>query len=415
MGGCVRDRLLGLEPHDYDICTSARSEQIKQVFSTLRVIETGIKHGTVTVLSDNEPVEVTTFRTDGEYKDCRHPESVSFSDSITDDLSRRDFTVNAMAYSEKAGVIDPFDGKNDLQQKLLRCVGEPEKRFGEDALRIIRGLRFCSAYGLRCEEKTASALHSCKSLLKNVSAERIYAELKRLLCGDCGYVLREFYDVFAEIIPEIAACHGFLQHSRYHDRDVWEHTVSAVESVPPVFHLRLTMFLHDLGKPACFKMEDGIGHFKGHGAVSKSIAQRVMSELHSDSLTAQKVIFLVARHDMPMTAEPAVVKRQLGKFGEENYFDLLNVHIADDCAKAPAYRGRIEIYKEAQRLAQKLIDENGCFSLKNLAVNGNDLIKAGFSGREIGKGLEMLLEAVIDGKCENCREKLLEYLAQLNS
>lgn len=410
VGGCVRDMILGLVPHDYDICTSALPEQTINVFSEQRVIETGFKHGTVTVISEGEPVEITTFRTDGEYKDGRHPEAVSFTSDIADDLSRRDFTVNAMAYSKKTGVIDLFGGKEDLRNKIIRCVGEPKKRFEEDALRILRCLRFCSTYGFKCEEKTAKAIHDCNKLLKNVSAERIFAELQRLLCGSCGYVLREFYDVFAEIIPEIYDAYGFRQYSRYHDRDVWEHIVSSVESIPPVFHLRFAMLLHDLGKPSCCKMEDGVGHFKGHAAVSTSIARRAVEELRCDSLNAEKICFLVEKHDLPMTDDPKLIKRQLNKFGEENYFDLLKVHIADDMAKASHCRERIKIYNNACEIAKKIIAENDCFSLKKLAVNGNDMINAGYSGAQIGKMLQMLLEAVIDGKCANNRENLLKYL-----
>ena len=410
VGGCVRDRLLGLEPHDYDICTSALPEQTKAVFSEEKVVETGLKHGTVTVIWDNEPIEITTFRTDGEYKDGRHPESVTFTADIREDLSRRDFTVNAMAYSGKSGVVDLFGGQEDLRNKIIRCVGDPVKRFEEDALRILRCLRFCSVYGFNCEENTAKAVHDCKELLKNVSAERVLSELQRLLCGNCGYVLREFYDVFAQIIPEIADCYGFLQHSRYHDRDVWEHIVSSVENAPPVFSLRFTMLLHDLGKPSCCKIENGVGHFKGHAVVSTAIARRVVDKLHCDSLNAEKICFLVEKHDVPMTDEPKLIKRQLNKFGVDNYFDLLQVHTADDMAKAPQYRGRIKIYNNAREIARKIIEENDCFSLKKLAVNGNDMINAGYIGAEIGKALQMLLEAVIDGKCENNRENLLKYL-----
>ena len=410
VGGCVRDRLLGLEPHDYDICTSALPEQTSTVFAGQKVVEIGFKHGTVTVISKGEPVEITTFRTDGEYKDGRHPQSVFFTTDLSEDLSRRDFTVNAMAYSRKTGVVDLFGGREDLQKKVIRCVGEPQKRFEEDALRILRCLRFCSTYGFKCEEKTADAVHHCKKLLKKVSAERIFAELKRLLCGNCGYILREFYDVFAEIIPEISDAYGFLQYSRYHDRDVWEHIVSSVESISPVFHLRFTMLLHDLGKPSCCKMEDGVGHFKGHAVVSTSIARRVVEELRCDSLNAEKICFLVEKHDLPMTDEPKLIKRQLNKFGEENFFDLLKVHIADDMAKAAHCRERIKVYNNACEIAKKIIAENDCFSLKKLAVNGNDMISAGYRGNEIGKALQTLLEAVIDGNCENNRESLLKYL-----
>lgn len=412
VGGCVRNPLMGLDSSDYDITTSALPEETKSVFSDMRIIETGIKHGTVTVLSEGNTAEITTYRTDGVYTDRRRPNSVSFTQSLKEDLARRDFTVNAIAYSGKRGFVDLFEGERDIEQGVLRCVGKAEKRFDEDALRIMRGLRFMSVYGLKPDKETDCALHNKKDLLKDISPERINAELCKLLCGRAEYlhkVLTEYYDVFSVIIPEIENCHGFEQRTHYHNLDVWEHTVAAVCAVEPVLRLRLAMLFHDLGKPACYGF-DGEGHFRGHGAVSASICERVMSELRFDNETFKKVLFLVRRHDMVMQNEPSVIKKQLGRFGEEGYFDLLKVHIADDSAKAAEVRGRIEGYRQAVETAQKIIREQECFSLKSMALNGYDIMKMGYLGKEVGLALEFLLNSVIEGKCVNEAEALKEFL-----
>lgn len=422
VGGCVRNPLMGLEVSDYDITTSALPEETKAVFSDMRIIETGIKHGTVTVLSKNSQdnseyntAEITTYRTDGLYTDRRHPESVTFTRSLEEDLARRDFTVNAIAYSDRRGIVDLYGGLKDIENNVLRCVGRAEKRFQEDALRIMRGLRFMSVYGLKPDEETDAAFHSQKELLKCVSPERINAELCKLLCGRSEYlseVLKRYYDVFAVFIPEINDCYGFEQHTHYHCFDVWEHTAEAVCGVEPVVRLRLAMLLHDLGKPACYSFYNGEGHFKGHAAVSGSICERVMSELRFDSETHKRVLFLVQRHDMVMLNDPAVIKKQLGRFGEEGYFDLLKVHIADDSAKAAVAQGRIEGYRQAEETAQKIIRDRECFSLKALALNGNDVMKSGYRGREVGIVLDFLLNSVIEEKCANNSEALIQFLTQ---
>lgn len=415
VGGCVRNALLGIETHDYDITTSALPEEIKRVFSGMRFVETGIKHGTVTVISDEITAEITTYRTDGIYEDRRHPQSVTFTASLEEDLSRRDFTVNAIAYSEKRGIIDLFNGTLHLQEGLLCCVGEAEKRFDEDALRIMRGLRFMAEYGFRPDDKTSAALHEKKELLNEISAERINNELSRLLCGNSdflSYVLREYWDIFAVLVPEIADCHGFEQHTHYHDRDVWEHTIAAVCSIEPVLHLRLTMLLHDLGKPAAYTFYNGAGHFKGHGEISADICRRTMNKLRFDSETFRKTLFLIERHDMVMTDDAILIKKHLNRFGSELYFDLLKVHIADDMAKSPAARERIGTYHSAAEAAGKIISENDCYSLKNLDVNGHDIVRLGFAGKSIGLALDFLLNAVIEGKCPNEKIILCDYLEQ---
>ena len=413
VGGCVRNALMGMDSHDYDITTSALPEDIERVFSDMRVIETGIEHGTVTVVSDEITAEITTYRTDGEYVDRRHPQSVTFTSKLEEDLSRRDFTVNAIAYSEKRGIVDLFDGIGHLRKGTLCCVGEAEKRFDEDALRIMRGLRFMSVYGFKPDKKTSAALHEKKELLREISAERINSELSRLLCGDPDYllqVLREYWDIFAVLIPEIADCHGFEQHTHYHDRDVWEHTIAALCSIDPVLHLRLTMLLHDLGKPSAYSFYDGAGHFKGHGAISADICRRTMGKLRFDNETSRKTLFLIERHDMVMTDDPVLIKKHLNRFGSELFFDLLKVHIADDTAKSPDAQNRIAMYRSAEKTAQQIICENDCYSLKNLAINGNDIKELGFVGKEIGEALNFLLYAVIEGNCPNEKNILIDYL-----
>lgn len=410
VGGCVRDELLGKRPFDYDIATSALPDETKSVFSNRRLIETGIKHGTLTLMADEGAVEITTFRVDGEYSDSRHPESVCFTRNLSDDLSRRDFTVNAMAYSEKAGIVDIFGGKEDLENRLIRCVGEAPKRFDEDALRIMRALRFSASCGFEIEEKTALAIRSKKELLKNISGERIATELNKLLLSDCTGVLREFYDVFSVIIPEISSCVGFEQHSQFHDKTVWEHIVSSVGAIEAELPLRLCMLFHDLGKPSCYTNENGTGHFKGHAAVSTEIARRVMRELHYDNKTLNHVVFLVEHHDMRLCDDRRLIKKWLSRFGEEAFFDLVKVHIADDSAKTPECKNRIGFYKKIEDIAREIIEEGDCLSIKSLDIDGNTLVSLGFEGKEIGDALRMLLEAVIAEKCPNEREYLVKYL-----
>lgn len=413
IGGCVRNSLMGIPVSDCDITTSALPSETERVFSDMKVVETGLKHGTVTVISEEGEAEITTFRTEGGYKDFRHPDNVTFTKSIEEDLARRDFTVNAIAYSPSKGIVDLYGGIEDLKNNTLRCVGDPEKRFEEDALRIMRGLRFISSYGFKPDDKTAAAFHSKKHLLHEISAERINAELCKLLCGNPKYlegVLTEYQDVLSVLIPEIAACQGFSQNTHYHNRDVWQHTVAAVCAIEPKDYLRLAMLLHDLGKPACYQFYNGEGHFKGHAAISADICQKTLANLRFDNETSKKVLFLVERHDMPIKNDPILIKKHLSRFGIDLYLDLIKVHIADDMAKAEIAQGRIAGYNEAAETARQIIAEKDCFSLKDLALNGNDIKEMGFKGREIGKALDLLLEGVIEGKCSNSPEELRLYL-----
>ena len=413
VGGCVRNYLLGIEPKDYDVTTSARPEEILTVFDGMRVIETGIKYGTVTVISDGMPVEVTTYRVDGDYSDNRRPDSVCFTTKLAEDLRRRDFTVNAMAYNPRTGIVDVFGGHDDLRRGVLRAIGDPDERFNEDGLRILRALRFASCYGLKIEENTALSVHRNRRLLGNIAGERIAAELNRIICGDCGDVLREYCDVIAVFLPEIMACKGFEQHTKYHNRDVLEHIITTVTAIEPELHLRLTMLLHDIGKPLYFTMgEDGIGHFKGHAEGSKVIAQDFLHRLKYSNVISEKVVQLVMTHDVFIENRENLIKRYLNRYGRDMFFDMIKVHIADDKGKAPEFGGRIKIYEAAAETAKQIIARNDCFSLKQLAVNGNDIKSLGYKGAEIGEKLSFLLELVTDNKCENSKEALLGVLEE---
>ena len=409
VGGCIRDLILGIEPKDYDVTTNAKPDEIKEVFSDYKIIDTGIRFGTVTVLSDSEPIEITTYRIDGEYNDNRRPDNVTFTTLLAEDLKRRDFTINAIAYNPNVGIVDLFNGQEDLKNGLLRAIGNPVDRFNEDGLRIMRALRFSSTYGLKIESLTSEAIHNCKNLLCNIAVERIASEFNRLICGKCEYVLRDFHDVFSVFIPEIAKCVGFEQHTKYHNRDVYEHIIATVTAIKPIKHLRLAMFFHDIGKPYYYTIDsDGIGHFKGHAKGSCEIAERFLKGFKYDNETINAVLELVRNHDIVLENNKKTIKRYLNKFGSNLFIDIIYVHIADDLGKAREYQNRIRLYQEIIKTVDEIIAENQCFSLKNLAVNGNDMIELGFKGKAIGEVLNKLLNKVIDGDCTNNRELLLK-------
>ncbi len=412
VGGCVRDMLRCNTPSDFDITTSALPHEIKKVFSENRCVDTGIAHGTVTVLVEGEPFEVTTFRTDGEYKDSRHPESVTFTSAVENDLSRRDFTVNSMAMSKDGEVTDLFGGREDLESRIIRCTGEPVKRFGEDALRIMRALRFASVLDFEIEKKTADAIHEKKELLLGISAERVFAELKKLLCGKAVFrILTDFSDVICTVIPELLPCVALEQRNKYHIYDVYTHTAKAVESAPQDVTLRLTMLLHDVGKPSCMTEDtDGTRHFKGHQKVSSEIAEKVLARLHSDTATKQAVCRLCELHDMDIVPSEKAVKRLFMKLTGDEIKNLCHVRIADNMAQSPAFPERRKEAAEIMRIAEKIIADGECVTLKDLKINGNDLKAAGFKGKEIGEILKNLLEKVIDGEIENDRKTLLRSI-----
>lgn len=410
VGGCVRDSLLGVQPKDWDVCTSARPEEMAQVFADCHVVETGLKHGTLTVVLEHEPYEVTTFRVDGAYTDHRHPDGVTFVTDVREDLARRDFTVNAMAYHPEEGVIDAFGGMEDLRAGVIRCVGDARTRFNEDALRILRALRFAATYGFTIEEETAAAIHALKHTLQGVAMERIRVEISKLLMGKaCGAILRDYADVLAVPLPELAPMFGFRQHTPFHRYDVWEHTIRAVEAVPPMEELKLAMLLHDAGKPHVFTMdENGVGHMKGHAKRSVVLAEAALSRLRVDNATHALVLTLVEHHDCPLTWDERMIRRRLNQFGENTLRLLIEMQRGDAYGKGTETPEDIEAdYRTALSAVEAVLAQNPCVTLKQLAVGGRDMAALGLKGPQIGAMLGELLSAVIDGALPNERKALL--------
>ncbi len=418
VGGCVRDLLMGKTPDDEDITTNATPDEVIEAFRGFHVVETGLKHGTVTVMLKGTPFEITTYRTESAYSDGRHPDKVCFTRSLEDDLARRDFTVNSIAYNPKTGLKDPFGGEQDIRDGILRCVGTPEKRFTEDSLRILRGMRFASVLGFEIEDETAKAMHNCTPLLKNVSAERCLVEITKMLCGkNIREVLVKYIDILAFVLPELGGMKGFNQHNFHHIYDVLEHTAVVVENTPSIPHMRLAALFHDCGKPDCFSFdENGVGHFYGHASISAKKANTALHRLKSDNATRQKVVQLIKIHDTPIEASERIVKRRLRSLGDETFFELIALQRADNLGQNPEYHIRRKTYDRLEQLAREIIASEECFSLKDLAVDGRDLIGIGMQGREIGYTLNMLLDAVIDGRVENERNALMRYVNKdLNS
>ena len=415
VGGCVRDSLLGIKPHDWDITTSATPDQVKSVFESLEAYDTGIKHGTITLRgTDRQMYEVTTFRVDGLYTDNRHPESVSFVTDVKEDLARRDFTMNAIAYNPDTGLVDPFGGQQDIKDCMIRCVGDPNERFKEDALRILRALRFSSVFNFEIAESTSEAVINNRALLLNVSAERVYSELTKLICGQNVYdVLSEYEPVITFVIPELRPCVGFNQCSRWHQYDVYDHMVHAVDSYPigdPV--IRFALLLHDIGKPQTFCLdEQGRGHFPDHNIAGAELSRKILTGLKADSLTRDTVARLVMLHDTRIEPERVPVKKFLSLHGVTETRQLLDVQMADNLAQTgPGRPERLREIVNAQQLVDDIIDKGECFCLKDLAVNGDVLVNEldMKSGREVGAMLDHLLMAVIEERIPNDREALMD-------
>ena len=411
VGGCVRDSLLGLTPKDWDICTSALPQEVEALFADVHLVETGLKHGTVTLMLHHVPYEVTTFRTEGTYTDHRHPDSVTFVASVEEDLSRRDFTVNAMAYHPEEGLVDVFRGREDLEGKRIRCVGQPRERFGEDALRILRGLRFAACYGFVVEEETAAAMREMAGDVRRVAGERIRVEMEKLLCGrEAEAILRAYGDVITEVLPSLRPMVGFDQRTPWHRYDVWEHSIRAVAAIAPEPLLRWVMLLHDAGKPAAFSLDEkGTGHAYGHQQVSAGIAADLFDRMHFDNGTRDRALLLIEKHDIPMAPEEKLLKRQLNQYGEEAVRQLIAVHAADEKAKGTGVRGDQDAWsREMTEALDRLLAEAPCFTLAALAVKGGDLMALGMPpGKRLGETLRQLLEAVMDGRVPNEREALL--------
>lgn len=422
VGGCVRDMLLSeidnrVEPHDWDICTSAKPDEMKMAFSGHRTIDTGLKHGTITVLMPDGQYEVTTYRIDGTYSDGRHPDFVAFTNSITEDLSRRDFTINAMAAAidedgSATGIIDPFGGKDDLVRKRLRCVGEPTARFDEDALRILHAIRFASRLGLEIDRATHEAMLDRRSLLQRISVERIMDELGKILLTDLGWdYLRKYRDILIEILPEIRPCVDFAQHNPWHCYDVFDHILISVGKAPMDLTMRMTMLLHDIGKPAAASTDEaGIDHFYGHPEISAEMAESILSRLHCSNQLIHDVTELVRYHDVEVSPSARTMRRLLNKLGEEQLKRLIQVKRADTAAQSEMARERkLAELDQSEELLNQILVQQQAFSLRDLAISGKDLLDQGIApGPELGARLQRALDAVIDGTAENEREALLE-------
>ncbi len=416
VGGCVRDSLLSRPPHDYDAATSARPEEILSACRRWRCLDVGIRHGTVTVLADGLPVEVTTFRREGRYSDHRRPDQVAFTHSLEEDLARRDFTVNAMAWGSE-GLIDPFGGRADLEQGVVRCVGEPDRRFEEDALRVLRGLRLAAQLSFSLCPDTAAALRRHVPQLSFVAWERISAEWIRLLCAPAaGDVLLAFPEAAVQVLPELGPCVGFDQRNPHHCWDVYTHSVKALEQVAPVPALRLAALLHDAGKPAVFTLDaTGTGHFYGHPRVSAELARDALTRLRLDTALRERAVLLVERHHLPVEGGRSWTGRWFSRLGEEAFFQLLELKRADALACAPGEPDGLAHLEQAAEEARALLAQRPCLTLKELAVNGRDALAAGLEGPAIGRALHSLLEQVAEGKLPNRREDLLPLLRQGDS
>ena len=412
VGGCVRDLLRGMEPHDWDICTSALPEKTEQCFAGWRVIETGLKHGTVTVLVEGEPYEITTYRTEGPYSDSRRPDFVRFVPNLEKDLARRDFTMNAIAMDLHGNLRDPYGGGADIKVGLIRCVGEPDRRFREDGLRVMRALRFAAAFGYDIEERTTQAVHKNRAALDHVAAERINAELCKLLVGKgAGSILQQYPDVFCRFWPQLGPLVTLEQNDPWHCWGGWEHTIHAVEAAPADVTLRLAMLLHDIGKPSCKSTDEkGIDHFYGHPAISAQMAEQMLRALKFDNKTRERVVLLVERHDAQLPPRSQVIRRWLNRLGPEAFFQLLEVKQADNVGQAPEkVKSCLVELEEIRAKAERVLLEGQCLTLKDLAVNGRDVIAAGIApGPEVGRVLEGLLEQVLSGEIPNERETLLD-------
>lgn len=411
VGGAVRDSLEGVVPQDFDLCTPSLPEETEKILSDMKIVETGIKHGTVLVITGGHEVEITTFRSDGKYSDGRHPDDVIFVKNLEDDLARRDFTVNAMAYSPEDGLIDCFGGKRDLEDGILRCVGKPDVRFSEDGLRIMRALRFMSVKGYQPDQATDEAIRRCRQMLGKVAYERIDAELLKFLTGDRAAKLLDSYrNIFAEIIPELRHMFGFDQKSPYHNRDVWHHSLTALDAIRPDPVLRLTMLLHDIAKPEVYtEDETGRGHFKGHQAAGAVMAENILRRMKFSNEIVNTVTELIRDHDMKIQPVKPMVRRALVKLGTEKLDMLLDIQEADSAGKREKYaEASAQRISAVRQMINEIIADGDCISLRDLAVNGDDLKGAGIlDGKTIGMALSGLLDDVINDRLPNEKQALL--------
>ncbi len=411
VGGAVRDLLMGKAPSDYDIATDAAPREVKALFP--HTIDTGIKHGTVTVVENKIGYEVTTYRTESGYRDMRRPDSVKYVDTLEEDLKRRDFTINAMAYNPKHGLVDIFGGVHDMESKIVRCVGNAEDRFKEDALRMIRAVRFSACLGFELEESAVRAVRKCAVLIKNVSAERILGELNKILLCDYPARIGLLYEtgLMRYIIPELCDCFGTLQNNKYHIYNVGEHILKAVENTPNDLILRWAALLHDVGKPVCLSCDsNGINHFYGHHRESVRIAEDILHKLRMDRESIREILILIENHDVRIDMHPAPVKRMLARTGEDLFLKLLLLQEADNRAKNPKYLDeKLTKLHTVYNQYMRIIAEGQPYQTSQLLINGRDLIKLGFrTGREIGDTLKILLDEVVIDPSLNKRDYLMK-------
>lgn len=409
VGGCVRDSLLGLTPQDYDLCTAATPEEIKAVFSGRRLVLAGEKHGTVAVAADGGLIEITTFRTEGGYRDSRHPDWVRFVPDIETDLLRRDFTVNAMAYSPTRGLADPWGGQADLRNRVLRAVGDPESRFTEDALRILRGVRFAVRYGLTPEPATEKAMNALAPRMDQLAPERVFSELCKLISLVSAEDLHRFAPILGQILPELQATFGFQQHSPYHAYDLFTHIAQVTAHVPAELPLRLAALLHDIGKVPAFTMdENGRGHFKGHAQMGADMADAILLRLKAPTALRERVVKLIAHHMTPLQPDKRLLRRRLSQHGEEFVRQLLLLQTADFSSKGVGDPEEAAVFSRIAAVLEEVLAENACLTLHDLAVSGRDLLALGFQpGRSLGDCLDRLLLLVQDEAVPNTREALL--------
>lgn len=422
VGGSVRDYLMDMPLGDKDITTNATPEEVHEVFSGFRVIDTGFRHGTVTVLIDGEPIEITTYRTESKYGDNRHPDSVAFSKSFSDDVLRRDFTMNGIGISADGKIRDEMGGKQDIENKIIRAIGAPDDRFSEDALRIMRAVRFASVLGFEIEKNTEKAVLEKRELLKKISAERKRDELLKLINGkNAEKILLKYREIIAQCIPEIQCEFDFSQHNRHHIFNVYTHSVKALASAKDDANIRMALLLHDIGKPSTAKYDEkGEMHFKCHAQKSFEFAEEILTRLRFSNAEKDEILTLIKYHDIPFMCEDMKtvsekrVKRIVSKFGKDLSLKLLEVRRCDNLAQNPEYFLGNTFYSDCERLIEEIVGEGDCLTLKDLAVNGNDLLKLGFSGKKNGEVLNLLLENVLDGTLPNEKNVLLIYAASLN-
>ena len=410
VGGCVRDSLLGLTPQDYDLCTSAIPEETCQVFSSYNLVRSGEKHGTIGVVTPTGVVEITTFRTEGDYRDGRHPGWVRFVPSIEEDLARRDFTVNAMAYSPRTGLVDPWGGQADLRAKILRAVGDPDVRFTEDALRILRGVRFAVRFSLTPHDRTLDAMFRLAPLMDHLARERVFDELCKLLLQVTAEDLLRYAPILAQVIPELQPCIGFHQHSPHHAYDVFTHISYVVENTPKKLPLRWAALLHDVGKPPCFTPDEtGRGHFPNHAKVGAQMAEEILLRLKAPTALREQVVFFIGHHMTPIEPDKRLLLRRLSRYGTEKLPDLVDLQEADMSSKGTGITSSLEQFPLLRHMIRDILAESTCLRIKDLAVKGNDLMALGYApGPELGQCLERLLNLVLDEAVANEKSALLE-------